>query len=186
MSMQGLKKGETGKPTLMSKSDQHSGGRFLSWGENLVGQEVGRNAHYAGAASNQPTTPPMQQQFNSVEERASKSSGQRLAIKTGRRLLFLNTAEIDWIEACGNHVKFHVGRESYLVRAGIGQIAEALSGAELVRIHRSTIVHLRKVRELTSRDNGDYVVTLTDGKQLSCSRGYRVWLEQLVKNCYSI
>ena len=170
----------------MSKSDEYSGASFVSSSDNLVGQEVGRTPHYAGTASNQPTTMAIQRRFDSVEERISNASGQRLAIKTGRRLLFLDAAEIDWIEACGNHVKFHVGRESYLVRAGIGQLAEALSGAGLVRIHRSTIVHLKKVRELMSRDNGDYVVTLSDGKHLSCSRGYRAWLEQLVKNCYPI
>jgi DNA-binding LytR/AlgR family response regulator len=183
--MPGLRKREAGKPTLLSKSDAYSGAGFGSSSDNLVGQEVGRTPHYAGTASNQPTTMAIQHRFDSVEERIPKA-GQRLAIKTGRRLLFLDAAEIDWIEACGNHVKFHVGRESYLVRAGIGQLAEALSGAGLVRIHRSTIVHLKKVRELTSRDNGDYVVTLSDGKQLSSSRGYRAWLEQLVKNCYPI
>src|SRR5262245_13992608 len=166
----------------MSKSGEHSNGGLLASPRNLQNHEVASTRDRASSESNQPLGPVIQPLLDSAEEQVS----QRLAIKTGRRLLVLNTAEIDWIEACGNHVRFHVGRESYLVRAGIGQIAERLDGAELVRIHRSTIVHLRKVRELRSCDNGEYMVTLRDGKQLWCSRGYRACLQQLVKNCYSI
>ena len=110
----------------------------------------------------------------------------RLAIKTGGRLVFLDSNEIDWIEACGNYVKFHAGRESYLTRGGIGELALKLNPAEFVRVHRSTIVHLGKIKELQPCDNGEYLLTLKDGKQLSCSRGYSAGLQKLIKNCYAI
>ena len=110
----------------------------------------------------------------------------RLAIKTGGRLVLLDSNEIDWVEACGNYVKFHAGRESYLTRGGIGELARKLNPAEFGRVHRSTIVHLRKIKELQPCDNGEYILTLKDGKQLSCSRGYSAGLQKLIKNCYSI
>jgi DNA-binding LytR/AlgR family response regulator len=113
-------------------------------------------------------------------------NGNRIVIKAGRRLVFLDTVEIDWIEAYGNYVKFHVGRESHIVRSGIGQIAEKLNPIEFVRIHRSTIVNIKKVKELEPCDNGEYIVALKDGKQLSCSRGYGARLQQVVKRGYSI
>jgi two-component system LytT family response regulator len=111
---------------------------------------------------------------------------QRLVIKAGRRLVFLDIAEIDWIEACGNYVKFHVGRDSYIVRSGIGQIADRLNLAEFVRIHRSTVVNASKIKELEPCDNGEYIVVLRDGKHLSCSRGYGARLQQLIRNGYSL
>ena len=115
-----------------------------------------------------------------------RNVGQRLAIKTGGRLVFLDTSEIDWVEACGNYVRFHARGESYLTRAGIGEVARKLNGAEFLRIHRSTIVHLGKIRELEPCDNGEYILTLKDGKKLSCSRTYSAQLQQLVKQRYSI
>jgi len=121
-----------------------------------------------------------------TEEQNARPLGRRLAIKTGRRVVFLDSNEIDWVEACGNYVRFRAGRESYLVRAGIGQIAERLNPEEFVRIHRSTIVHIRKIKELQPCENGEYILTLKDGKQLSCSRGYSASLQQLVKTYFSI
>ncbi len=110
----------------------------------------------------------------------------RVVIKAGRRIVFLDTAEIDWIEAYGNYVRFHAGKESYAVRSGIGQLADRLDPGEFVRIHRSTVVNVRKIKELEPCDNGEYIVVLKDGKQLSCSRGYAAGLQQLVKQGYTL
>lgn len=118
--------------------------------------------------------------------REGKSNGQRLAIKTRGRVVFLDSGEIDWVEACGNYVRFHAGPDTYMARAGIGDMAEKLNPAEFVRVHRSTIVHIRKIRELQPCDNGESILTLKDGTRLSCSRSYSGWLQQLVKNCYFI
>jgi len=124
--------------------------------------------------------------FNGAEEQSARPVGGRLVIKTKRRLVFLDSNEIECVEACGNYVRFRVGRESYLVHSGIGQIAQRLNPAEFIRIHRSTIVHIRKIKELQSCKNGEYILTLKDGTQLSCSRAYSASLQQLVKTCFSI
>lgn len=109
----------------------------------------------------------------------------RLIIKSSRRLIFLDTAQINWIEASGNYVRFHLGSESHAVRAGIGRIAERLNPAEFVRIHRSTVVNIAKIKELETCDNGEYLVVLKDGKKLPCSRGYCGRLQQMIKRGYA-
>jgi two-component system LytT family response regulator len=124
--------------------------------------------------------------LDSLATSGASPKAQRLVIKAGRRLVFLDIAEIDWIEASGNYVKFHVGRDSYIVRSGIGQIADRLYLAEFVRIHRSTVVNAKKIKELEPCDNGEYIVVLKDGKHLSCSRGYGARLQQLIRNGYSL
>jgi two-component system LytT family response regulator len=106
---------------------------------------------------------------------------QRLVFKTGGRVVFLETAEIDWLSAAANYVTLNVGVESYLLREGIGHISERLDPDKFVRIHRSTIVNVDKIKELQPVNSGEYIVVLKDGKELSCSRGYRAGLQQLIE-----
>jgi len=104
----------------------------------------------------------------------------RLAFKTGGRVVFLELNEIDWLSAAANYVTLNVGTESYLLREGISHISERLDPNRFVRIHRSTIVNVQKIKELHPVNSGEYIVVLKDGKQLSCSRGYRAGLQQLI------
>ena len=106
-------------------------------------------------------------------------AGRRLIVKSGSRVVFLESGEIDWIEAAGNYVRLRAGRESYLMREGISRMAKKLDSRQFVRIHRSTIVNVRRIKELQP-NRGDYVVILKDGKELSCSRGYRAKLQALI------
>ena len=104
----------------------------------------------------------------------------RLVIKAGGRVVFLDTDEIDWIEAAANYVKLHAGKESYLLREGIGTISQRLDPGQFVRVHRSTIVNASKIKALLPCNSAEYIVVLKDGKELSCSRGYRAELQQLI------
>jgi two-component system LytT family response regulator len=94
--------------------------------------------------------------------------------------VFLSFDEIDWVEAAANYVRIYVGKQSYLLRRGIGEIAERLDQSQFIRIHRSVIVNVQKIRELQPVNSGEYIVVLKDGKELSCSRGYRSGLQELV------
>lgn len=109
-------------------------------------------------------------------ERATR----RFVIKTGGRVIFLSFDEIDWVEAAANYVKLNVGKQSYLLREGIGHVAERLDPAQFIRIHRSIIVNIEKIKELQPVNSGEYIVVLKDGKELSCSRGYRAGLQQFI------
>jgi two-component system, LytTR family, response regulator len=105
---------------------------------------------------------------------------ERLTIRTNGRVLFLNLKEIQWIEAAANYVRLHTGKDSYLFRETISRISERLNPSHFVRIHRSVIVNVTKIKELIPVNSGEYVVVLYSGKELSCSRGYRANLQPLI------
>jgi two-component system, LytTR family, response regulator len=104
----------------------------------------------------------------------------RLAFKTGGRVVFLELDDIDWLSAAANYVTLNVGTRSFVLREGIGHISERLDPKKFVRIHRSTIVNVQKIKELHPVNSGEYIVVLKDGKELSCSRGYRAGLQELI------
>ncbi|HKQ77678.1 MAG TPA: LytTR family DNA-binding domain-containing protein [Blastocatellia bacterium] len=105
---------------------------------------------------------------------------ERLVIKAGGRVFFLRVDEIDWIEAAANYVKLHAGKESHLLRETINGLAAKLDPDKFLRIHRSIIVNLERVKELQPWFHGDYVVIMQDGAQLTSSRNYREHLRKLL------
>jgi two-component system LytT family response regulator len=105
---------------------------------------------------------------------------ERLVIRSGGRVFFLRADEIDWVEAAANYVRLHVGRESHLLRETINSLASRLDPDKFLRIHRSTIVNLERVKELQPWFHGDFVVILRDGTQLTSSRSYREQLRNLL------
>jgi two-component system LytT family response regulator len=114
------------------------------------------------------------------EARTNSHTDRRLVIKTSGRVVFVDTDEIDWLEAAGNYVEVKTSSGCYLLREGIGSLSQRLDPGQFVRIHRSIIVNVRKIKELQPCNRGEYMVVLRDGKQLSCSRGYRTKLQQLI------
>lgn len=104
----------------------------------------------------------------------------RLAIRTNGRVVFLNLDEIHWVEAAANYVRLNTAKDSYLFRETISRISDRLNPADFVRIHRSMIVNVRRIKELIPVNSGEYVVILNSGKELSCSRGYRANLQHLI------
>jgi len=124
----------------------------------------------------------LQQQLSTLlaSMKPSAPSPDRLAVKTSGRTLFVNTAEIDWVEAADNYVKLHLGAKEILMRETMAAIEQRLAGAGFVRISRSTIVHPRTVRELQPLFHGDQAVILKTGAQLTLSRTHREALEKLV------
>ena len=98
---------------------------------------------------------------------------QRLMIKSSGRIYFIKADEVDWIGAEGNYVNLHVGRETHLLRETMSHLATKLDPEKFVRIHRSTIVNVDRVKELQPLFSGDYVAILHDGTQLNLSRAYR-------------
>ncbi len=102
---------------------------------------------------------------------------ERLVIKSGGRVTLLPAAEIEWIDADGDYVRIHVGKAWHLLRETMKNLEAQLDPARFVRIHRSTIVNLEKVKELQPFFRGEYVVVLHQGTTLKLSRGYRDHLE---------
>jgi two-component system LytT family response regulator len=100
----------------------------------------------------------------------------RVAIKAQGRVLLVRTTEIDWIEAAGNYVTLHVGRASHMIRHTMAEMETRLDPALFIRIHRSRIVNVDRIRELQPLDGGESLVILHDGARLPLSRGYRTRL----------
>ena len=102
----------------------------------------------------------------------------RLVVKSGGRVFFLRTDEIDWVEAAGNYVRLHLATESHLFRETMNNMEARLDGKRFVRIHRSRIVNTDRIKELQPWFNGEYVVVLHNGARLTLSRGYREKLQE--------
>jgi two-component system LytT family response regulator len=104
----------------------------------------------------------------------------RFVIRSVGRIVFVAAADVDWIEAAGNYVRLHIGKESHLLRETMSSLETRLDPRLFARIHRSTIVNIERIRELHHIFHGDYSVLLRDGTRLTLSRGYREQFERLV------
>ena len=119
-----------------------------------------------------------------AELKAERKYLERLSIKSGKagRIVFLAIDEIDWIEAADNYVQVHAGRASHLLHATLSSLERKLDPAKFLRIHRSTIINLGRIKELHPLFHGEYQLVLKDGTQLTSGRGYRENLQKLLNN----
>lgn len=142
--------------------------QFRQLGERMVAlleDHRGRPKSGAGKSSSAPAEPrPLS----------------RLIVKSAGRVFFIRTEEIDWVEAEGYYARLHVGGKSHLLRETLTNLESQLDQNRFLRIHRSTIVNLERVRELLTQSHGECIVVLNDGTQLKLSRGYRDRLTTLL------
>ena len=108
------------------------------------------------------------------------SMADRIPVKSQGRVIIVNVAEIDWVEADGDYVSVHVGAKSWLLRETIAAAEARLALSGFVRVHRSTLVNIYRVRELLPLSKGEFTVVLLDGTELKLSRNYRFALERLL------
>ena len=104
----------------------------------------------------------------------------RVVIKSGGRIYFLKTEEIDWVEGAGDYLTLHSGSQTHLIRETMGNFHAKLDPQKFLRIHRSTIVNVERIKDIRPLYKGDYVITLTSGISLKASRGYRHELRPLL------
>ena len=112
--------------------------------------------------------------------RPEPKAAARLAVKSGGKVLFLKIEEIDWIEAADNYVNLHTGSESHLHRETLTSLESQLPSEKFLRISRSTIVQVDRIKELHPLFHGEYTVVLRNGARLTLSRSYREKLHQLL------
>lgn len=106
-----------------------------------------------------------------LEKRRGNSS--RIVFKVDGDLICLRPSEIDWVESAGNYICLHVGGSTHIVRETMNEVEQKLQTHNFVRIHRSSIVNLERIKRLKAVLYGDYVVELRDGSKLAMSRVYR-------------
>ena len=111
---------------------------------------------------------------------AAGRSSDRLAIKSNGRILLIRPGDIDWVGAADNYVELHIGTETHLIRETISAWEKRLHAAQFLRISRSTIVNLDRVKELQPLFHGEYAVILVNGVRLTLARSQRDKVDQLL------
>ena len=104
------------------------------------------------------------------ELRDERKYPERLIVKSSGRVFFVRAEDIDWVEAAGNYVKIHTKNEGHLLRESMKNMEAKLDPKTFVRIHRSAIVNIDRIKELEPWFHGEYVVILRDGTRLTASR----------------
>jgi two-component system LytT family response regulator len=104
----------------------------------------------------------------------------RLVIRTRGKVSFLKPSEIDWVEADGKHARLHAGRETHVVRHTLTGLERRLATHGFVRVHRSAIVNVDRIKELEPWFHGEYVVILKDGTKLTSSAAHSQALHRIV------
>lgn len=102
----------------------------------------------------------------------------RLLVKTSQKIFFIKVEEIEWIESSGNYAKIITNEESHMIRSTLKYLEKRLDPHQFVRIHKSTIVNIGKIKELEQWFTGDYEVRLKNGKTLKMSRNYKDVLDR--------
>jgi two-component system LytT family response regulator len=106
----------------------------------------------------------------------------RLAVRSAGKTLFVDVDDIDWIEAAENYVQLHAGRAEHLLHVTMNALEKQLDPGLFLRIHRSVIVNVRRIKELQPVTHGEYVITLANGIRLQSGRMYSEKLKALSAN----
>jgi two-component system LytT family response regulator len=106
----------------------------------------------------------------------------RLAVPTGGKTALLEVHDIDWIEGAENYARLHIGSSTFMLHVPLATLCSNLHPQSFVRIHRSIIVNLKRVRDIRIAERGEYILTLSTGTRLRSGRKYRDKLKELLAN----
>src|SRR5688500_2452533 len=120
-------------------------------------------------------TPAADQPLEALIEamRSERSALDRLDVQSDGRVIFIRVGEIDWIEADDDLVRIHVGKSVHPHRSTLTHLEERLPASKFLRIHRSTLVNVDRIREIQPWFQGDWVLILNDGTRLHSGKSYR-------------
>jgi two-component system LytT family response regulator len=102
---------------------------------------------------------------------------ERLVVRSQGQVLFLSVEDIDWIEAAGYYACLHVGSDTHILRRSLSELEQDLGDEKFIRIHRSIVVNLDRIRGLELQTTGEYDVVLKSKVRLRLSRRYRKRLQ---------
>lgn len=113
--------------------------------------------------------------------RGQPAYASRLTVKSPRGLTLVRASEVDWVDAAGNYVRLNSNGATYLMRETMSSLEQRLDPEMFLRIHRSTIVNIERIREIRPLQHGEHLVILDGGQRLTLSRSYRHKLDELSK-----
>jgi hypothetical protein len=105
---------------------------------------------------------------------------ERFAVRKRGKEIMVEVADIDWIEAAGNYAVLHVGGETLEIRSSLTKLEGELDPRRFVRVHKSYVVNVARIAEVTPWISGDWRIRLQDGAEVNLSRRYRQRFEALV------
>ncbi|MGA7106511.1 MAG: LytTR family DNA-binding domain-containing protein [Terracidiphilus sp.] len=120
----------------------------------------------------------MAQRVMRLLDRAPDKYASRFTVQTGSRFQIVTAEEVQWIGAAGDYVELHVNGRSFLLRETMSSLEQRLDPEKFLRIHRSRIVQSKRILELRSIENREFVVKLADGSEHRSSRTYADRLER--------
>lgn len=128
------------------------------------------------------------QELRKMSDTPSHQNVDRIPLKADGRIVFVPARSINWIESAGNYVEFVIRPqcERIVVRETLSSFERTLDSSRFVRIHRSVIVNVNRIKEMRPRYTGEYQLTMLCGKQLVLSRGYRKNLKRLLQTCATL
>lgn len=97
----------------------------------------------------------------------------RIVVPTGERMLVVQAAQVDWIESAGNYAVIHAGADTHVLRETLQELEAGLAHRQFLRISRTCIVNLDRVRELRADSECGHAMILADGTKLAITRGIR-------------
>jgi two-component system LytT family response regulator len=113
---------------------------------------------------------------------AETPTSERLVVRDGERLSFVEIDHVEWFESAGNYIKVHSGGRPYVMRATMDRLAQRLAGrSNFVRVRRSALINVRAIATLERYGKSAYVVHLRNGAKIISSRFYQPALRQLLK-----
>ena len=131
----------------------------------------------------EPPEEPSRQILSLLETLAApRRSLKRLAVRSAGKTVFVDVGDIDWIEAAENYVKLHAGRAAHLLHVAMNTLEESLDPEVFLRVHRSLIVNVGRIKELQPAVHGEYVITLHNDVRLRSGRTYSDKLKALADN----
>ena len=108
----------------------------------------------------------------------------RITVRVAQRVQVVLVDDIDWIEAADYCAKLHIGASIHVVRVSLGALERLLDPALFVRVHRSAIINLDRLKEIVSDSSGDGVILLGDGTRVRLARSRRAAVDRLLGKAF--
>lgn len=113
---------------------------------------------------------------------APRSYLKRLAVRSAGKTVFVDVEDVDWMQGAENYVELHAGASTHLLHVTMNILEKSLDPEVFLRIHRSIIVNVHRIKALQTGAHGEYIVTLHDGARLQSGRTYMDRVRALATN----
>lgn len=117
--------------------------------------------------------------INPQMEPSDVQSNERIVVKSLGKIHFVNIQDIIWVQAYDYYIKIHVDGMFYLVRQSLKSMETRLPSDLFYRVHKSSIVNIEHIRDIRSKHNGDYELTMTCNTPINMSRNYKNCLKEI-------